>query len=363
VRVGYLHIGKHGGGVRRYGHIIAAGARDSPDLEVSEADAGERDSSATAMVAAGRALAACDVVHAQWKPVDWGGGLVAWRRLRAFATACGRPLVITLHDIFERHGPRERLLEADALALRWLGRRATRLVVHSEEERKRLAGLVPARHVRVVPHFVEERVMADGATSRAALGLSDKRVVTLLGFMVRRKGYSLTVDALPLLADDVVALFAGGPMPGREARADELRARAAELGVAHRLTITGYLDAEHLDSALAATHVAICPFRDLSASGSLSTWISTGRPIVTSDLPQFREYDALVPGALRIFRPLTPEAFALTVQEALDAGPQLQDERVIRLRDHLLTPRAVEAYGAVYREALATDGGPTSSDR
>ncbi|MBA2488870.1 MAG: hypothetical protein H0V36_06025, partial [Chloroflexi bacterium] len=102
---------------------------------------------------------------------------------------------------------------------------------------------------------------------------------------------------------------------------------------------------------------------DLSASGSLSTWISTGRPIVTSDLPQFREYDALVPGALRIFRPLTAQAFADGVRQALDEVPPPQDERVIRLRDHLLTPRAVEAYEAVYREALATDEGPTSPDR
>lgn len=351
MKVGYLHIGKHGGGVRRYGHIIASGARESADLDVSEADAGERGSSTEAMVAAGRDLAATDVIHAQWKPADWGGGLAAWRRLRAFAAACERPLVVTLHDVFHRRGPRERLLDAEAMALRWLGRNASRLVVHSEEERKRLAGLVPARLVRVVPHFVEERVMADPEISRAALGLSGKRVITLLGFMVRRKGYSLTVDALPLLPDDVVALFAGGPMAGREARADELRARATELGASERLVITGHVDAELLDRALAATHVAICPFRDLSASGSLSTWISTGRPIVTSDLPQFREYDAMVPGALRIFHPLSPGAFADTIREALDEGPPLQDGRVIQLRDRLLTPRAIEGYEAVYREA------------
>jgi glycosyltransferase involved in cell wall biosynthesis len=353
MKVGYLHIGREGGGVRRYGSIIGAGAGERSDVVVIEADAGERDTSSARLREAARSFAGADVVHMQWKPNDWGGGLRAVRRLRAFLASCPAPLVVTLHDVWERRGLRERWLDADAVALRWLGRRAARLVVHAEEERRRLSGLVPARRIAIVPHFVEQRVVADRESSRATLGLSGKRVITLLGFMVRRKGYRLTVDALPLLPDDVVALFAGGPMPGREARADELRARARELGVEDRMHITGYVSDDLLDAALAATDVAICPFSDLSASGSLSTWISTGRPIVVSDLPQFREYDAMVPGALRIFRPLTPEAFAHTVAATLAEGPPEQDRPVVSLRDLLLTPRTVERYLAVYRAAVA----------
>lgn len=347
--VGYLHVGKEGGGVRRYGRIIAdaAGARD--DLDPREVDAGERDASRARLEEAGRQLSGCAVVHLQWKPADWGGGLGAFGRLRAFARGCSRPMVVTLHDVWARGGMRERWLDSDVLALRWLGRSAARLVVHSDEERRRLEGFVPAEKVALVPHFVEERVMADAHASRTALGLAGKRVMTLLGFMVRRKGYRLTIEALPLLPDDVVALFAGGPIPGREARADELRAHAESLGVGDRVVITGYVADERLDQTLAATHVAICPFRDLSASGSLSTWISTGHPIVTSDLPQFREYDALVPGALRIFRPLTARAMADAVRSVLDAGPPPVDPKVIALRERLLTPRAVEAYAEVYR--------------
>jgi glycosyltransferase involved in cell wall biosynthesis len=353
MKVGYLYIGREGGGVRRYGSIIGEGARERSDVDVIEADAGGRDTSSARLREAAGSFAGVDVVHMQWKPNDWGGGLRAVRRLRAFLASCPAPLVVTLHDVWERRGLRERWLDADAVALRWLGRRAARLVVHAEEERRRLSGLVPARRVAIVPHFVEQRVMADTESSRTTLGLSGKRVITLLGFMVRRKGYRLTVDALPLLPDDVVALFAGGPMPGREARADELRARARELGVEDRVHITGYVADDLLDAALAATDVAICPFSDLSASGSLSTWISTGRPIVASDLPQFREYDELVPGALRIFGPITAPAFAATVRAALDEGPQAQDPKVVALREMLLTPRAVERYLDVYRDARA----------
>lgn len=346
--VGYLHIGKRGGGVRRYGRIIADEAGRRPDLTTTEADAGERDASRQRLRACAIELGACDVVHVQWKPADWGSGWRAFRALRSFMRASRPPVVATLHDVWERRGLRQRWLDPDAIALRWLGRRAARLIVHSEEERHRLYGFVPPGQVSVVPHFVEERVMADAEASRAALGLAGKRVITLLGFMVRRKGYRLTIEALPLLPPDVVALFAGAPISGREARADELRALAESLGVGDRVVITGYVEDARLDQALAATHVAICPFRDLSASGSLSTWISTGRPIVTSDLPQLREYDAMVPGSLRIFRPLTAAAFAEAVRATLDGGPPAVDAKVVALRERLLTPGIIEHYAELY---------------
>ncbi len=360
MRVGYLHLGRKGGGVHRYGGMIAQAARARTDISLLEVDGGERDTDRHRLTAAGRELMAADVVHLQWKPADWGGGLRAWGRLRAFASACDRPLVVTLHDVWERDTWRRRWLDADAWALRWLARRVRRhggrLVVHAEEERLRLQGLVPGGVVAVVPHFVEEREASNGDAvyaAREALGLSGKRVMTILGFMVRRKGYRLSIEALQHLPPDVVALFAGGPIAGREARADELRAHAEQLGVGERVIITGYVAAERLEHALAATQVAICPFRDMSASGSLSTWISTGRPIVTSDLPQFREYDQLEPGALRIFQPLSAEALAVAVRAVLDEGPPLHDPRVVALGKRLATPRVVEHYLAVYGAALA----------
>lgn len=373
MKVGYLHLGREGGGVRRYGRMISEAARARTDLDVLEVDAGERETGRRRVAAAGRALRAADVVQLQWKPADWGGGWRAFARLRAFFTACDRPPVVTLHDVLLRESFRRRWLDLDAWALRWLsravGRRGGRLVVHSGEELRRLHGLVGPDRIAVVPHFVERRARpedgaGEAAAARVALGLDGKRVMTILGFMVRRKGYRLAIEALDHLPPDVVVLFAGGPIAGREARAEELLAHARALGVRDRVSITGYVTAERLEQALAATHVAICPFRDMSASGSLSTWISTGRPIVTSDLPQFREYETLEPGALRIFQPHSAEALAAAVQGVLDEGPPLRDDRVVALADRLATPRVVERYVEVYRSvregsvASAAVGGP-----
>ncbi len=67
-----------------------------------------------------------------------------------------------------------------------------------------------------------------------------------------------------------------------------------------RVRITGYVDEDTLNQYLAATDVAVCPFREATASGSLSTWIAAGRPLVVSDLPLFAPYRAAAPEAFAV---------------------------------------------------------------
>ena len=70
--------------------------------------------------------------------------------------------------------------------------------------------------LRVIPHFVERRTLSLSAEeARARLGLSDRRIVTLLGFVYGRKGHRYAVEAVPYLPDDVVMVYAGGPVAGR----------------------------------------------------------------------------------------------------------------------------------------------------
>jgi glycosyltransferase involved in cell wall biosynthesis len=355
LRVGFLHLGKAESGVLRYGRTIAAGAAERDDLVVVGSEAGGRGAGLGDVRRAARRLGRADVVHLQWKLADWGGPRWALPRLEVALAACRRPLVVTLHDVYPRRTFGERWLEPAALGLRRLGLRAGALVVHGEEERRRLAGLVPAGRVRVVPHFVEGRPpLPDREAARAVLGLAGRRVVTLQGFMTRRKGHRLVLEALPLLPADVVAIFAGAPIEGREARSDELVRLARDLGVADRVRFTGYVSDAELTTILAATDVALCPYREMSASGSVSTWISTGRPLVTSGLPQFREYEALAPGSMRIVDPLTAPALAARVAEVLAAPPPDPDPPVASLRAQLATPRVVERYVELWRAAAGS---------
>jgi glycosyltransferase involved in cell wall biosynthesis len=354
LRVGFLHLGREHSGLRRYGTILAAEARRRPDLWVHEADAGGRDAGFGDLRRAAASLQDVDVVHVQWKLADWGirsGGLP---RLEVLHRSLQRPLVVTMHDVFPPGGRVARRISPAALGLRRLGRLADRLVVHSEDERARLTGFVPPSRVAVVPHFVEVRgQLPERTTARGRLGLADQRVVTLLGAITKRRGHRLVLDALLDLPVDVVALFVGSVIEGRDHVAQDLQAHALDIGVADRVRFLGYLPEDELEEVLAATDVALCPFRFMSASGALATWLSSGRPIVASDLAPVRELDTLAPGALRRFSPYEAPALSAAIREALASAADAPDERVQALAAHLATPRIVERYALLYREAAA----------
>ena len=355
LRVGYLHVGRQHSGLRRYGVMLAAEAATRPRLEVLESDAGDRDASWSGLRQAARRLHDCEVVHLQWKLADWDPRLGGIPRMELVLRSLRRPVVITLHDVFEREGAWQRIFSPGAIGLRRLGHAASSLVVHSEEERSRLEGLVPARKVEVVPHFVEVRPsLPDRAAARDALGVSGLRVVTLLGYLTRRRGHRLVIDALRDLPDDVIALFVGSVIEGRDHVARQLQEHAANVGVAARIRFMGYVPDDQLEQVLAATDIALCPFERMSASGALATWFSAGRPIVASDLAPFRELRAMQPDALHLFRPYEAKALAARISSTLAIATDEADPAVMALARRLATPRIVDRYIGLYRAAASS---------
>jgi glycosyltransferase involved in cell wall biosynthesis len=353
LRVGYLHVGGPRSGLRRYGAILAAEAARRPDVDVLESDIGGRDAAWSHLRAAAGRLRSADVVHVQWRTADWDARFGGIPRLEVVLRSLRRPLVVTMHDVFVPEARWARRLSPGALGIRRLAHAATSLVVHSEDERARLDGFVPAAKVEVVPHFVEVRPsLPDRDAARSKLDLGDKRAVTLLGTITRRRGHRLVIDALASLPSDVTALFVGATIEGRDHVRLEHERHAVDAGVADRVRFLGYLPDDQLEDVLVATDVALCPFRVMSASGALATWISAGRPIVASDLAPIRELDALAPGALHAFAPYEPEALAARIREALDLAPAGPHPPVVALARRLATPRIMDRYLGLYRAAV-----------
>ncbi len=354
LRVGYLHIGRERSGLRRYGAILAEEAATRPELEVVESDIGDRGVPWSDLRRAARRLGHVDVVHIQWKVADWNPRLGGIPRLEVVLRSMRRPTVFTLHDVYAPENRWQRTVAPEALGLRRLGLAASSVVVHSVEERERLAGRVPERKVEVVPHFVEERAaLPDRATSRSALEVEGKRVITLLGHVIKRRGHRLVIEALRELPADVYALFVGAPLRGREYMVDQFKEYALENGVADRVRFMGFVPEEVLEQVLAATDVALAPYRSMSASGALATLISAGRPIVSSDLPQFAELGAMAPGAFHSFTPYKAEALAPAIERALAVATDDPDPHVLALARRLSTTRIVDRYIGLYRAAAA----------
>ncbi len=356
LRLGILHLGRPESGVRRYGRIITEELAGRDGVHLTQTDAGLLEGRRGGLGSHGRLFtkAGVDALLLQWNKRGWGKGPRAAYRFGDLRRAYRGPLVVTLHDVFDRDGIKERWLDADTWGLRLVVRSADRLIVHSEVEVERLAGLAPASRIRVVPHFVEQRDLPlSPDAARAQLGIEGRRIVTLLGFIYGRKGHGDLVEAVPHLPPDVLVVLAGGSVAGRDGVERRVQRRIGELGIADRVRITGYLSETEMEAWIAASHLAILPFRDLSASGSLSTWIASGKPIITSDLPGFHEYDRHVPGALRFLGELDPASVAAGIRRAFDGGLADPDPRVVELRGHLTVPRTADRYLDVLREAAA----------
>ena len=136
---------------------------------------------------------------------------------------------------FERYWPayRRLLLSADALpcvsqaTLAQLGATAKASVLHDG------LPLVPSRGER--------------GAARAALGLPPEAfVVAILGRISSWKGQDVLIRALAAMGESeggeraAIALVAGDPWQGEEARLRDLRALAARLGVAERVRFAGF---------------------------------------------------------------------------------------------------------------------------
>ena len=354
-RLGFVHLGRPESGVRRYGRLLAEEAAARDGLSVSEVDAGRVDERSDQLARVASQLGDAQVVILQWNRRGWGKHGRSLPRLMRFRRAYRGPLVVTLHDVFDRVGVRQRFIAPDVWSLRWLGRTADRIVVHSQIEVERLRGIVPVDKVRVVPHFVEQRALPlSTAEAKASLGLSGRRLVTLLGFVYGRKGHRYAVDAVPYLPDDVLMVYAGGPVAGRSYVYDLALSKAEEHGLGDRFRITGYLTDTELETWISATDLAILPFTDLSASGSLSSWISAGKPMLVTDLPGFREYARRVPGALDFFGPPESGPLAAAINDLMAKPLPDPDPSVLRLANELNMVRTVDRYLEVAREAIAT---------
>jgi glycosyltransferase involved in cell wall biosynthesis len=395
LNLGYLHLQPPGSsaqdhGVTRYGRLLADQMARLPETIVTSVTVdlveGDLDADRANLQAAATTLATVDLVHIQYSKYLWADRQGNWGpdRLFAFLDALPCPVVVTLHDVDANlYGPgqlwrgllqewqkQRRFSKGRSLALRstWRGfrkstladsqtlktllrRSACALVCH-QAEADRLRPLPGHRKIQVLPHFIEARSVEGRSIEanpigelQAQLGLQGP-VITLQGYIYPGKGHRLLLEAVAQIPEATL-VFAGGPSAGSNALQAALESRAAELGLTDRLRITGYLDEATLIQYLQATDVAVCPFEKLSASGSIATWIALGKQPLASDLPQIRELNGMVAGAIATFAPYEAAALGLAIRGRLEA--QTDNQAVLALGAML----SMEAIGDRHRQLFS----------
>jgi glycosyltransferase involved in cell wall biosynthesis len=397
MKIGYLHLGPPQHGINRYGRMLATESQQRYDLMVLEAEAILTDNqiyNREVLLNAAKYLSQADLVHIQFSYFNdllWGTGWRQLEHLQVFLSHCSCPIVATLHDVYyaptgfkeipkhilsllssktenigvqEEASPLTSILRkffravkeswennygAATTALKELSKHADLILVCSKVEAQRLSDRVDPGKLKIVPHFVEPRFSSiTPMGARKSLGLVEHRVITILGYVFAYKGHQLVVEAISYLPSDIQVIFAGSGDAETEL-VYTLMKLAEKNGVGHRLHLTGYLSEADLEKYLMATDLAICAFKEFSASGSISTWISVNCPILASDLPQISEYNEIEIDAIKIFKPYTPIALASAICQTLAEDQEPQKAKVASLGQKLSLSNIVDKHVTFYR--------------
>lgn len=210
--------------------------------------------------------------------------------------------VTTVHDL-------NYLVVPDAhFGLRGLGmralvpaaaRRSSRVIADSESTAAdlRLRLGVPASVIDVVPlaAAAPRAAPADAASLRARLGLGERPVLFSPGATRPHKNAGILLEALALMdaGSRPVIVVSGYPTPHE----DELRARAASLGLSGDLVLAGHLPAGDLEGLYALSSVVVVPSRYEGFGLPVLEAMVRGVPVVcssSSSLPEVAGEAALL---------------------------------------------------------------------
>ena len=179
-----------------------------------------------------------------------------------------------------------------------------------------------ADRARVIPHFIESRSAVPREEARRALNVdAEARIAGVLGWIHPRKHYELAVRLLAQLEPEFQLWLIGAPPDRNREYLTSLKKLSQELGVADRMTVTGYVDEDELALRIAALDVGLCPYRDASASGSMSTLLSARRPIVASDFALAAELAHVAPTAITLVADTDTGAYRKAVIDIAGAAP------------------------------------------
>ncbi|MCG7421732.1 hypothetical protein MHY29_02560 [Micrococcus sp. ACRRV] len=321
-RVLYLSVGSRGHGVVNHGLLtaeaLAQAGLDVESLHTEDATGFVGLAPVLARAREARRAVHVDVTDSLFGPSPAAAADTLSRILPEGAT-------VTLHDVPQPAEGEARFLERAEAYVR-IAQAAAGVVVSSEHERALLHAIVDV-DAHVVPLPVEDRRAAREAVRlpEALEGLD--RDVVIFGHLYPGKGHAEAIDALAELDRQ------WGPSPHRPRRVtalgavaarheflvDELTARAEVSGLQFR--VTGFVPDGVLDPALRAAAVPLAAHHNVSASGSLASWMSVGRRPIVPAGRYTQEMARLRPGTLRIVQVGTsgPEyALAEAVAEAVE---------------------------------------------
>jgi glycosyltransferase involved in cell wall biosynthesis len=329
-----------------------------------------------------RQLSGHEIIHIQHEHGFFAGsyGLPAslpnFRTVLAAAEASARRVVVTFHSLplapgWPSGGWRTAMRTAqlqglwryrlaprfapDRVAGITLSRFQRRILIDSGIDRQALT-LVP----QTAPRPLE--TSADRIGPKLALGYGrDDRLLVIFGFVSAYKGHVVALRALRALPADFHLAIVGGPHPvAPDGAYEQILEMATRRSLRDRVRVTGWVDADTAARYLAAADTCLLPYLDtgLSTSAAAMAALASGRPVIASRLPAFREL-ADDGDCLALVSPNAPlelaEAVALLADDP-DRGKRLTTNARALCLDRspeVVTELHTQVYGIGTRASLA----------
>jgi hypothetical protein len=164
---------------------------------------------------------------------------------------------------------------------------------------------------------------------------ADAHVLGVFGFVYPGKGHRQVVRAAAALrraGSPVAVRVLGDAARGHAAEIDELLRSSHARGVP--VEVAGRIPEDEVRDALRRVGVPVAAHRNVSASGSVNSWIAAGRRPLVRDGAYAREMSALRPGTLTLFDdatlvPRLEDALlrpsSTWIEPGTDLGPRLDD--------------------------------------
>ena len=231
------------------------------------------------------------------------------------------PLIYTFHTLLHEYGHYVPFLPAAGrywLTRQYLRHCAEADVVHTATEAVRHLLLQQGvqTQIEVAPLGVPAVSPAAGAREamRKSLGISPRTPLLLyVGRLAREKGLELLLRAVARLAAGRgfhLCLVGGGPMEGR------LRELARDLGLAQRVTFSGWVRHEEIGGHYAAADVFVLPSPAETMGLVLVEAMSAGLPCVAID--KYGPSEVVVDGLTGFLTPFDEGDFGEAIQRLLD---------------------------------------------
>lgn len=211
----------------------------------------------------------------------------------------GRKVLITLHST------RDATVDGLNISLAQIASglmEADRILVHNQEDRRRLADWGIHRNVSIFPHGFPCFEHRDRHEIRRQLSVSKSPVVSAFGFLTPHKGLLELIEALVILKQEfpgvmLLALTAFHPHAPSKEYYQACTKRIAELGLRDCcLMITAFLAPEEAITALQASDVVVLPYHSTkeSSSAAVRFALAARRPVITTQQPVFSDVAEVV---------------------------------------------------------------------